>query len=98
MIGDLLERLEVEPVEKPSASRFRSVVSAAGFDVPRASGATAVCSTSKPARNPSMYTNGARPMVQWLCSSIGREPAALRKCGASSRTASGVSNPPGSLR
>ena len=45
-----------------------------------------------------MYTNGASPIVQWLCSSIVRPRAAAMKCGASSRTASGVSSPPGSLR
>ena len=43
-----------------------------------------------------MYASGASPMVQWLCSSTVRPVAA--KCGPSSRTASVVSNPPGSFR
>ena len=43
-----------------------------------------------------MYASGASPMVQWLWSSTVRPAAA--KWGPSSRTASVVSSPPGSLR
>jgi hypothetical protein len=86
------------PCEKPSASRLRSVDSAGGFEVPLATGATAVCSVRMPARRPSTYASGPSPIVQWLCSSTGRGATAAMNAGTSSRTASGVSSPPGSFR
>ena len=83
---------------KPSASRLRSVVSAGGFEVPLATGATAVCSVRMPERSPSTYAIGPSPIVQWLWSSTGRGANAAMNFGTSSRTASTVSRPPGSFR
>ena len=74
------------------------MVSAGGFDVPLATGATAVCSVRIPALSPSTYAIGPSPIVQWLCSSTGRGANASMNFGASSRTASAVSSPPGSFR
>ena len=51
-----------------------------------------------PARRPSTYASGPSPIVQWLCSSTGRGATAAMNPGTSSRTASGVSSPPGSFR
>ena len=54
VLRDRRQGVLIEPMGVASASRLRSVVSTAGFDVPRANGPTAVCSTWKPALSPSM--------------------------------------------
>ena len=98
VVGHRRERVEVEPAREPSASRSRSVVSAAGFDVPRASGATAVCSTPKPGAE-ALHVDERREADRAVAVQLDRPVArARRKWGASSRTASGVNSPPGSLR
>ena len=74
------------------------MVSAGGFEVPLATGSSAVWSVRMPAWRPSMYAIGPSPIVQWLCSSTGRGANAAMNFGTSSRTASTVSRPPGSFR
>ncbi len=83
---------------KPSARRFASVCSADGWDVPLASGLTAVQKNEAPSRADSRYTRGAIVAVQCECTSSGSDGAAARNAGTSVRTRSGVRRPPGSLR
>ena len=54
VVGHLGERVEVEPVREALGLEVAQCRLGGGFDVPRASGATAVCSTWNPARRPSM--------------------------------------------
>src|SRR5680860_175691 len=65
-----------------------------GWELPFASGGTAVCTEDTPALTASIAFNGPRPLLQWPWNSQGMSPAASIMRGSSSRVRSGVSSPP----
>ena len=68
-----------------------------GCEEPFASGGTAVCRLRTPSCKASIYTSGARPVVQCECSSTGTPFAFSRMTGSSVRARSAVNSPPWSL-